>query len=599
MAEIIKVDLERLILNLKADEALQEIIINSIEFKELESGIDSENMFYYIIASSFLEEEVNQLIKQNSIKEFFENEISWPLIKETLENKLETYCSFSYLSDDFYKRLIYNVKYSTINKFFEENYKHFLPIYDYKEIEEQIKTKIFIEAFMKEFDRFSTIIFDLSRLTDIDSIPEEYLNYLAQLLGYQKGLDNSLFTFITFREFIKNIIEIYQIKGTNYSAELFLSLLGFSLEIKEMWFDKRKYYDLSSNAAKENFLNYLTPIPPYLVTINNISVNKEDMKYSKSIYTIEKKLESGLTIEQILGIEKSINMLEPYDYFKTNYIKFNVRAEDKVKSITSDITFLINSYLNFLIPIFIDKKVNFIPSLGAGDGSKKWILEFKDDKAVYLSSYQYITGYYLDTSNILEGYNEALGSTHFEKLTSLGISERDVFFPIIGQENNNELASEKRDSELDNFLYDKIILANNFSLLKGGELRNANEFSESHNKSLIQSMNFSNNTIVINQKGAEGWAPFGSLEGFSKIQVVSEKLINRGVYTISEVTITDDTYIISVEENFPSSQSSGGYIIPFIEEAWKYKNFILSSMQDIVSIKENNEVLGSGEYYAV
>jgi hypothetical protein len=185
------------------------------------------------------------------------------------------------------KWIMYVIKYSAVKTFFRQNYEFFVPEFDYTMMNSENKTKLFQEAFMREFDKFSMVIDNLANVVDIDKIPENdltnldgvtinYLNYLAQVIGYERG-DYQLLTNSSFRELLKNIIEIYKIKGTNYSFELFFNLLGFEIIPQEFWFDKRygdtsitsNPYTLSTNRGSYQF--YLTPYKPTEVMPKGIS----------------------------------------------------------------------------------------------------------------------------------------------------------------------------------------------------------------------------------------------------------------------------------------------------------------------------------------
>ena len=185
------------------------------------------------------------------------------------------------------KWLMYALKYSAVKTFFRQNYRYFVPEFDYDMINAEDKTKLLQEAFMREFDKFSTVIDSVANVVDIDKIPGDdligldgitinYLNYLAQVIGYERG-DYQLLTNSSFRELLKNIIEIYKIKGTNYSFELFFNLLGFDIMPQEFWFDKRygdttitsNPYTLSTNRNSHQF--YLTPYKPTEVIPSGIS----------------------------------------------------------------------------------------------------------------------------------------------------------------------------------------------------------------------------------------------------------------------------------------------------------------------------------------
>ena len=201
--------------------------------------------------------------------------------------------------------LFYCFKYSAIKIFFRQNYRYFLPDFDYEMINSEEKVKLAQEAYMREFDKFSTILEDLGNVVDIDKIQTQYLNYLGQIIGYERE-DYRLLTNSTFRELLKNIIEIYKIKGTNYSFELFFNLLGFEIIPQEFYFDKR-YGDTSIGinlytqaTDKNQYLFYMTPIKPTDYVLGGMAypyaINESSMTSAKDLEKF-----NYLTTRYILG----------------------------------------------------------------------------------------------------------------------------------------------------------------------------------------------------------------------------------------------------------------------------------------------------------
>lgn len=301
---------------------------------------------------------------------------------------------------DLYRGIIFVIKHLSVKDFFTKNYYKFLPSYDFMNIQKSNKTKLFVDSIMKEFDKFASIIEDISCVTDIDSIPSEYINYLAQLVGYQKDIDDSLFNYITFREFIKNIIEVYKIKGTSYSIELFFGFIGFVVDIKELWFDKRFYF-LNENIEtgfkdNRNFNYYLTKIDPKTRTLGGRKVVDEDMIDTKNLYNFNKLLEGGAPVEPLLGIGSS-HKTEKYTYFKTNLITIDVTPYSSSVEINPERQNLIQNYIKFLIPIFIQNlSTNYKILEPVESGIKANTLYLYDlDK--------------IDYDNWEEGYNYSVG----------------------------------------------------------------------------------------------------------------------------------------------------------------------------------------------
>lgn len=269
------------------------------------------------------------------------------------------------LDDELFKRIVYNIKYFSIREFFVNNYDKFIPSYDLMNIDMEkedgvpSKNKLLVKAFMKEFDRFASIIEDISYITDIDFVPSEYINYLSQLVGNQKDMDDSLFTFITFREFVKNVIEIYKIKGTPYSIELFLGFIGFSVDIKEFWFDRRFYY-LDKNrdyTDKDVFIYYLTETDPRNNFINGIEVQDRDITGTKNLYEFNRRIKNGESVTELLGMDGSNQ--DPYTYFKTNIVELDVTPYVEKTSIDPVRQEVITNYIKFLTPVFIQTYTNY------------------------------------------------------------------------------------------------------------------------------------------------------------------------------------------------------------------------------------------------
>jgi len=278
-------------------------------------------------------------------------------------------CGKSYIEGYMYRQVIYTFKYSTIKIFFRQNYSKFMPDYDFTVINSQPKMKLFIEAFMRVYDRFANIVDEIYNLVDVDKTPEKYLNYLAQAIGYERE-DNNLLNNVSFRELIKNIVEVYKIKGTNYSFELFFNFLGFQAELKEYWFDKR-FGDpnISSNpetgtSNKNNFSFYLTTKKPTsyipLGMKNSYIISDDQIISTLDINEFNRKISSGeFTVKQLLGDETGYSN-QPYTFFKTNVMEYNLentRAEEGSGELSSAALASIERYANFLTPIFMQKNI--------------------------------------------------------------------------------------------------------------------------------------------------------------------------------------------------------------------------------------------------
>lgn len=277
------------------------------------------------------------------------------------------------VSDALYKQIMYTYKYSAVKIFFRDNWELFVPGYDrVKFLDNRGKKQLYIESFMREFDRFSKIIDDIYDIVDINRVPADYLNYLAQVIGFERE-DYDLINDLSFRQLLKNIIEIYRIKGTAYSFELFFGFLGFEIDAKEFWFDRR-YSKLSSNSytsegSKNNYLHYLTtkkPATSYPSGMTDPYVpDKEEIKDTMDLNIFQKYMDlfedgdsNGYSYEQLVGDTDGYNG-DTYTYFKTNIIQYQLTPVGVTRDaeFTAEDLETINLYTEFLTPIFIKARV--------------------------------------------------------------------------------------------------------------------------------------------------------------------------------------------------------------------------------------------------
>jgi hypothetical protein len=313
------------------------------------------------------------------------------------ENYLKSDISsiISSLSDELYKQILYTFKYASVKMFFRDNYAKFLPPYDVTVLQDGGQRQIFIEAFMREFDKFSGIIDDIYNIVDLEKVPLDYINYLGQLIGYERK-DYLLISDISFRELLKNMIEIYKIKGTNYSFELFFGFLGFDITVQEFWFDKRYGDpDITSNeftntVSQTNYLFYLTPIKPTTRIIDGMrypyAVNEESIKQPLDLNMFQKYIDwhetgdtRGYSNKELIGDTEGFEG-DTYTFFKTNIIQYSLeslRSNEEVQLSDDDLN-IIELYVNFLTPVFVSTRVLLASAPFSEQAT--YILFFKDDK---------------------------------------------------------------------------------------------------------------------------------------------------------------------------------------------------------------------------
>jgi hypothetical protein len=269
--------------------------------------------------------------------------------------------------------IFYQVKYGKIKTFFLKNYKSFLPEYDFNEIQNREKLRIFLESFMIEFDKFTEIIDSMYDIVDIDKTPMDKLFYLAQLIGYERD-ETILFSDTFFREFVKNIIEIYKLKGTNYSYELFMNFLGFNITINEFWFDRRFYFSDASNpetgiSNKGDAYFYLTTQKPSdgvidTSTFKEIITEKDFGKQQNLFNFTHLTTKENVSIEKLLGFDLDWSG-DVYTYFKTNIVLYEVErlrttTSEAAAEVTEAELLAIKKYIDFLTPIFLKQSLRVV-----------------------------------------------------------------------------------------------------------------------------------------------------------------------------------------------------------------------------------------------
>ena len=298
----------------------------------------------------------------------------------------------NFLPKKVFRQILYTFKYSTLKNFFSENWKKFLPEFDVLNMENSEQILVFQESLMKEFDRLSSTIDEIYDIADVDRIPNKYLNYLAQTIGYEREDEDFLFD-ASFRELIKNIIEVYRIKGTNFSFELFFNFLGFEVELREFWFDQR-FSDpnvvvnpFTFISDRNNFGFYLTPIKPtdYIPSglLNPFAVSDAEIIDTQDGSFFNRFVGEIYTSEQVLGQEgvfpdlfaERFGVQKTYTYFKTNIIEIALsrigatevaadigeEAPEEGDELVAGLTFeeiqIIQLYANFLTPIYLSRNI--------------------------------------------------------------------------------------------------------------------------------------------------------------------------------------------------------------------------------------------------
>lgn len=341
--------------------------------KEMEFSIYTENVnTLYELAQVLLN--FSDKIKNNQIWYLLSNRIAWKEIANSLCIDPED------MTPELYKQIIYTYKYCVVSSFFQNNKDKFIPENDFYEMEKNPAAKAFYDAMMKEFDKLDVMVNKCLEYTDYDKIPYDMINYLTQLLGWEKSdMNADEDTEFQFRELAKNILDIYRVKGTNYSFELFFNFLGFSITVKEFYFDRRLYNTNNtagnSETEEDNNCNY-----EYYLTVNNpadnklkdigiseiVSSNDFTKQYSMHEFNVlcnEYGPEAVLGYSPIYPVYNSNGDLveykeytgKVYKYFKTNVIYYTIKLDRRnptEKQLTA-----VTKYLDFLTPSYVMRHI--------------------------------------------------------------------------------------------------------------------------------------------------------------------------------------------------------------------------------------------------
>jgi hypothetical protein len=343
------------------------------QVENMEAEIYTSNVStLYEIAEVLLK--YSDIIKDKDIWYLLSNKVAWD---ELAYASGTTPAAFT---AEIYKEIIFTYKYCYAKSFFQNNRDKFLPEVDFNEIEKNGAANAFYDAMMKEFDKMDTIISRASDFASFDDIPDEYVNYLSQLVGFEQStIDGGDLDIIKYKELVKNILDIYRIKGTNYSFELFFNFMGFNIEIKEYWFDRRLYYTTNSAGNEETsesnnglYEYYLTIHKPSENVLRNIGISEtvSECDYSQQYSLLEfNELCEKYTAAAVLGYSPTYPVYNEngdfvkneeytgkiYKYFKTNVVFYNVSL-DNANPTASQLS-SITKYLEFLTPSYVMRKL--------------------------------------------------------------------------------------------------------------------------------------------------------------------------------------------------------------------------------------------------
>lgn len=260
---------------------------------------------------------------------------------------------------------VYLYRYGVTDNFYEKNIWEFIPEYDRETMQASPKIKLFMESIGRKLDQLEDKLTRLQDVYDIDEVPDDLLDHLGQMLGYEKE-DFSLSN-VSFRELLKNIIEIYKIKGTNYSFSFFFKFLGFNVNLKEFYFNRDvRNPEAFPGVDVENVEYYLTTTNPIYETHWGSPASHLEPIRSLNDWTLEYDalVANGCAnpIEYMLGKEAYNGETRwhsnPWKYFKTNLIEYQLNPFFDKVNLTSSDNETIRKYIRFLSPTYLFTWIN-------------------------------------------------------------------------------------------------------------------------------------------------------------------------------------------------------------------------------------------------
>lgn len=282
-----------------------------------------------------------------------------------------------------YVQLIITILYGNIKNYFFENRSKFLPEYDWFLINSDEQRKAHIEAFFKEFDKFSTIIHYVSSNVDIDEIPDDYIACLSAFVGLKLNDEDKLFDKAMIRNLTKSIITVYKAKGSLFAFEVFFSAIGIDVSVKETYFDRRLYWysqipgeefnPITNSGSKldyEYYLTYFNPANTYYSIKPEENVTEGDMSYPKTYSAFTSLIkEYGDTDDDVLKIlgYKSSDLDTIFTYFKTNTIivEFSYFNGNQILKEYQDV---LKKYVKMMLPIYVNE---YYPQIAFGETTQE------------------------------------------------------------------------------------------------------------------------------------------------------------------------------------------------------------------------------------
>lgn len=323
---------------------------------------------------------VDKFVKDNdmSANEYYESERKKRIADNTYNSAMllamqsvilsatgKEYTWYMVSNKPIYVGILKAILYGAVKHFFYENRYKYLPQYDWYLIEANPKRKEIMNVLFLEFDKLATISDAIQYYQDPDDIPVEFLIRLQEITGLTMNTYGNIFTADQLRNLTKHLIEIWREKGSLYSIELFFSCMGIECSAKELWFDRRLFFNPNSlneytqrNSIRE-FGYYLTPNTPQSTTY---SFSGENVSYSmytapKTSRIWERAFKTSVESEREIAMEllgyKDSDRETIYTFFKSNYLLIDFEHINSGNEITDEELAVFKELVNHVLPIYM------------------------------------------------------------------------------------------------------------------------------------------------------------------------------------------------------------------------------------------------------
>ena len=336
----------------KLSYALADNLYNFLEDYIINKDLSAEEFYAAEYEKYLLGQTASAIIAgiQSAIYSVYERDMPWYLVS----NK------------GFYIAVLKTAIYGSIKHFFFQHRDKYLPQYDWYLIESNPKRKAIMEMLFREFDKLTNMSDALKYYQDPDDIPLEFIIYLQEITGFSMNTYNGLFNDKQLRSLTKHLIEIWRGKSSTFSIELFFACMGIDCAIKELWFDRRRFFDPGKFNSFTNVRNirsfgyYLTPYTPHTVSYeySTESVSYSDYTAPKSSRMWDYKLskvseqEQDKKLRELLGIDPS-DEDTTYTFFKSNYLLFSFNYIGQNKIIYQQELNVYKELIRYMLPAYI------------------------------------------------------------------------------------------------------------------------------------------------------------------------------------------------------------------------------------------------------